>query len=78
MPQALTLHFQRTNTPCHRRRVRQRLDQVLVERGLCESREKAKRAIMAGQVKDLSKKDIQNIAAYLHSLPGSLVLGKRQ
>src|SRR6202011_3907983 len=29
----------------------QRLDQALVERGLCESREKAKRAIMAGQVK---------------------------
>jgi 23S rRNA (cytidine1920-2'-O)/16S rRNA (cytidine1409-2'-O)-methyltransferase len=28
-----------------------RLDQALVERGLCESREKAKRAIMAGQVK---------------------------
>jgi len=27
-----------------------RLDVVLVERGLCESREKAKRAIMAGQV----------------------------
>jgi 23S rRNA (cytidine1920-2'-O)/16S rRNA (cytidine1409-2'-O)-methyltransferase len=27
-----------------------RLDQVLVERGLCESREKAKRAVMAGQV----------------------------
>ncbi len=27
-----------------------RLDQVLVERGLCESREKAKRAILAGQV----------------------------
>ena len=27
-----------------------RLDQVLVELGLCESREKAKRAIMAGQV----------------------------
>jgi len=27
-----------------------RLDQALVERGLCESREKAKRAIMAGQV----------------------------
>lgn len=27
-----------------------RLDQVLVERGLCESREKARRAIMAGQV----------------------------
>jgi 23S rRNA (cytidine1920-2'-O)/16S rRNA (cytidine1409-2'-O)-methyltransferase len=26
-----------------------RLDQALVERGLCESREKAKRAIMAGQ-----------------------------
>jgi len=31
--------------------VRQRLDQVLVERGLSESREKAKRAIMAGQVR---------------------------
>lgn len=28
-----------------------RLDQVMVERGLCESREKAKRAIMAGMVK---------------------------
>ena len=28
-----------------------RLDQVLVERGLCESREKAKRAIMAGRVR---------------------------
>lgn len=28
-----------------------RLDQALVERGLCSSREKAKRAIMAGQVK---------------------------
>ncbi len=28
-----------------------RLDQVLVERGLCESRERAKRAIMAGSVK---------------------------
>src|SRR5437764_11919683 len=27
-----------------------RVDQALVERGLCESREKAKRAIMAGQV----------------------------
>ena len=31
--------------------MRTRLDQVLVERGLCESREKAKRAIMAGQVR---------------------------
>ena len=29
----------------------QRLDQVLVARGLCETREKAKRAIMAGQVR---------------------------
>ena len=34
-----------------RRRVRSRLDQILVERGLCESREKAKRAIMAGAVR---------------------------
>jgi len=31
--------------------VRARLDQVLVERGLCESREKAKRAVMAGLVR---------------------------
>jgi 23S rRNA (cytidine1920-2'-O)/16S rRNA (cytidine1409-2'-O)-methyltransferase len=31
--------------------VRARLDQALVERGLCESREKAKRAIMAGAVR---------------------------
>ncbi|HWY78536.1 MAG TPA: TlyA family RNA methyltransferase [Verrucomicrobiae bacterium] len=29
---------------------KQRLDQALVERGLCESREKARRAIMAGRV----------------------------
>src|SRR5262245_39681187 len=28
-----------------------RLDQALVERGLCESREKAKRAILAGRVR---------------------------
>ena len=28
-----------------------RLDQALVERGLCHSREKAKRAILAGQVR---------------------------
>src|SRR5262245_25290448 len=28
-----------------------RLDQALVERGLCESREQAKRAVMAGQVR---------------------------
>ncbi|RJG01660.1 c-type cytochrome [Noviherbaspirillum sedimenti] len=33
-------------------------------------------AIMAGQAKQLSKKDIQNIAAYLHSLPGTLVVRK--
>lgn len=31
-------------------------------------------AIMGAQVKPLSNQDIQNIAAYLHSLPGSLVL----
>ncbi len=30
--------------------------------------------IMGAQVKPLSRQDIQNIAAYLHSLPGSLVL----
>jgi cytochrome c553 len=33
-------------------------------------------AIMNAQVKPLSNKDIQNIAAYLNSLPGSLVLRK--
>lgn len=33
-------------------------------------------AIMGGQAKALSNADIQNIAAYLHSLPGSLVLQK--
>lgn len=33
-------------------------------------------AIMEGQAKQLSKKDIQNIAAYLHSLPGPLVVRK--
>lgn len=31
-------------------------------------------AIMAAQVKPLSRKDISDIAAYLHSLPGALVL----
>ena len=31
-------------------------------------------AIMAGQVKPLSNKDIADIAAYLHSLPSELVL----
>ena len=33
-------------------------------------------AIMSGQAKTLSDADIQNVAAYLHSLPGSLVLRK--
>ena len=33
-------------------------------------------AIMGSQAKALSNADIQNIAAYLHSLPGSLVLKK--
>jgi cytochrome c553 len=33
-------------------------------------------AIMAAQVKPLSRQDIRNIAAYLHSLPGSLVSRK--
>ena len=31
-------------------------------------------AIMAGQVKPLSNKDMADIAAYLHSLPGTLVI----
>ncbi|RJF99970.1 c-type cytochrome [Noviherbaspirillum saxi] len=33
-------------------------------------------AIMGAQAKPLSRQDIQNIAAYLHSLPGTLVLRK--
>jgi len=33
-------------------------------------------AIMGAQVKPLSKKDIKDIAAYLNSLPGTLVLKK--
>ncbi|HZW13259.1 MAG TPA: cytochrome c [Noviherbaspirillum sp.] len=33
-------------------------------------------AIMGAQVQPLSREDIQNIAAYLNSLPGSLVLRK--
>lgn len=33
-------------------------------------------AIMGAQVKPLSHQDVQNIAAYLSSLPGSLVLRK--
>lgn len=33
-------------------------------------------AIMGAQAKPLSDTDIRNIAAYLHSLPGSLVLRK--
>lgn len=32
--------------------------------------------IMGGQAKALSRQDVLNIAAYLHSLPGSLVLRK--
>jgi cytochrome c553 len=33
-------------------------------------------AIMGGMAKPLSKQEIKDIAAYLHSLPGSLVLRK--
>ena len=33
-------------------------------------------AIMGAQVKPLSSQDIKNIAAYLHSLPGTLVVRK--
>lgn len=33
-------------------------------------------AIMAGQAKPLTDTDIKNIAAYLHSLPGTLVVRK--
>lgn len=40
-----------TATPHNHPLPRRRLDQALVERGLCESREKAQRAIMAGRVR---------------------------
>jgi 23S rRNA (cytidine1920-2'-O)/16S rRNA (cytidine1409-2'-O)-methyltransferase len=43
-----------------------RLDQALVERGLCESREKAKRAVLAGQVRingQLARKASDSIRA---------------
>ena len=43
---------------------RPRLDQALVERGLCSSREKAKRAILAGQVR---------VSGQVASKPGHLV-----
>lgn len=33
-------------------------------------------AIMTAQVQPLTREDIRNIAAYLHSLPGTLVLKK--
>jgi cytochrome c553 len=33
-------------------------------------------AIMGAQAKPLSRTDVQNIAAFLHSLPGTLVLEK--
>ena len=33
-------------------------------------------AIMGGQAKALSHDDVRNIAAYLHSLPGSLIVQK--
>ena len=46
-----TLNFQPSTPLWQRSAVRLRLDQMLVERGLCESREKAKRAIMAGTVR---------------------------
>ncbi len=46
------LEFSHSDPICQPRgAMRQRLDQVLVDRGLCESREKARRAIMAGGVR---------------------------
>jgi len=43
--------FSLSITPMSQKAAHARLDQVLVERGLLESREKAKRAILAGQVR---------------------------
>jgi 23S rRNA (cytidine1920-2'-O)/16S rRNA (cytidine1409-2'-O)-methyltransferase len=45
---------------------RERLDQTLVERGFCQSREKAKRAVMSGQVRvngQVAKKPSDLVAA---------------
>jgi 23S rRNA (cytidine1920-2'-O)/16S rRNA (cytidine1409-2'-O)-methyltransferase len=45
---------------------RSRLDQVLVERGLCESRERAQRAVLAGVVRvneQLARKPSEQVAA---------------
>ena len=49
-----------------------RLDQALVDHAICDSREKAKRAIMAGQVANLSKADMQDLAAYYSSQAAGL------
>ena len=44
-----------------------------LERALLDYKSEArKNAIMAGQAKQLSKQDIQNLAAYYASLPGQL------
>ena len=47
---------------------------VAYQRGSCTNGRN--NAIMAGMAKPLSKKDISDIAAYLDSLPGSLVVRK--
>src|SRR6058998_2448156 len=43
-----------------------RLDQVLVERGLCDSREKAKRAVMAGRVR-INRQSARKPSDLVHS-----------
>lgn len=50
MLQPFTFRFRRPGVPRYKSRM-QRLDVALVERGLCASREKARRAVMAGQVR---------------------------
>jgi cytochrome c553 len=50
------------------------LEAALVAYKRGEGRNGRANAIMMGQVQNLSKKDIQDISAYLHSLEGSLVL----
>src|SRR6266446_6071808 len=51
-----------------------RLDQALVERGLCESREKAKRAILAGQVRvnaHLARKPSYTVEPEVYLVPAT-------
>ena len=59
-------------TTAGKRPRKQRVDLLLVERNLFDSRSKAQAAIMAGQVKQFSPAELKTLAAYIGSLPGEL------